>query len=122
MVACSLGKLLRRYILADISLFIQYKMFINSSFKFLNIQRYISCIVSYIILYIWPYPIDQGFSNFWCYGGHEEIDHNLRSTTINFINAVIASLDSCKIRQVSILIRTRIARGALGFRTEQPMQ
>jgi len=26
----------------------------------------------------------QGFSNFWCYGAHEEIDHNLRSPTINF--------------------------------------
>jgi len=23
-----------------------------------------------------------GFSNFWCYGAHEEIDHNLRSPTI----------------------------------------
>jgi len=26
--------------------------------------------------------IEQGFSNFWCYGAHEEIDHNLRSPTI----------------------------------------
>jgi len=33
--------------------------------------------------------LDQGFSNFWCYGDHEEIDHNLRSPTINFINAVM---------------------------------
>jgi len=24
----------------------------------------------------------QGFSNIWCYGAHEEIDHNLRSPTI----------------------------------------
>ena len=62
--------------------------------------------------------LDQGFSNFWCYGAHEEIDHNLRSPTINFINAVIASLDSCKISQVSILISKRIARGALGLHTE----
>ena len=46
----------------------------------------------------------QGFSNFWCYGAHEEIDHNLRSPAINFINAVIASLDSCEISQISILI------------------
>ena len=63
------------------------------------------------------YGLRPGFSNFWCYGAHEEIDHDLRSTTINFINAVIASLDSCKIRQASILIRTRIACGALGFCT-----
>jgi len=28
--------------------------------------------------------LEQGFSNFWCYGAHEEIDHNLRSPTINF--------------------------------------
>jgi len=28
--------------------------------------------------------LDQGFSNFWCYGAHEEIDHNLRSPTRNF--------------------------------------
>jgi len=28
--------------------------------------------------------VGQGFSNFWCYGAHEEIDHNLRSLTINF--------------------------------------
>ena len=28
--------------------------------------------------------VKQGFSNFWCYGAHEEIDHNLRSPTINF--------------------------------------
>jgi len=28
--------------------------------------------------------VDQGFSNFWCYGAYEEIDHNLRSPTINF--------------------------------------
>jgi len=62
--------------------------------------------------------IEQGFSNVWCHGTHEEIDHNLRSPTINFINAVIASLDSCKISQVSILISKRIARGALGLRTE----
>jgi len=27
--------------------------------------------------------LDQGFSYFWCYGAHEEIDHNLRSPTIN---------------------------------------
>jgi len=26
----------------------------------------------------------QEFSNFWCCGAHEEIDHNLRSPTINF--------------------------------------
>jgi len=26
----------------------------------------------------------QGFSIFWFYGAHEEIDHNLRSPTINF--------------------------------------
>jgi len=60
----------------------------------------------------------QGFSNFWSYGTHEEIDHNLRSPTINFVNAVIASLDSCKISQVSILMSKRIARGALGLPTE----
>ena len=36
----------------------------------------------------------------------------------NFINTVIASLDSFKISQVSILINKRIARGALGLRTE----
>jgi len=30
------------------------------------------------------FNLDQGFSNFWCYGAHEEIDHNLRSPTINF--------------------------------------
>jgi len=30
------------------------------------------------------YLLAQGFSNFWCYGAHEEIDHNLRSLTINF--------------------------------------
>jgi len=46
----------------------------------------------------------QGFSNFWSYGAHEEIDLNLRSPTINFINVVIACLDSCKIIQVSILM------------------
>jgi len=28
--------------------------------------------------------LHQGFSNFWCYGAHEEIDHNLRSPTKNF--------------------------------------
>jgi len=28
--------------------------------------------------------LDQGCSNFWCYGAHEEIDHNLPSPTINF--------------------------------------
>jgi len=28
--------------------------------------------------------LDQGYSNFWCYGAHEEIDHNLWSPTINF--------------------------------------
>jgi len=47
--------------------------------------------------------LGQGFSNFWCCGAHEEIDHYLRSPTRNFINAVIASFDSCKIIQVSIL-------------------
>jgi len=26
--------------------------------------------------------LDQGFSNFWCYGAHEEMDRNLRSPTI----------------------------------------
>jgi len=36
----------------------------------------------------------------------------------NVINAVIASLDSCKSSQVSILISKRIARGALVLRTE----
>jgi len=30
------------------------------------------------------HDLDQGFSNFWCYGAHEEIDHNLWSPTINF--------------------------------------
>jgi len=30
--------------------------------------------------------LEQGFSNFWCYGAHEEIDHNLRSPTINSKN------------------------------------
>jgi len=29
------------------------------------------------------YELVQGFSNFWCYGAHEEIDHSLRSPTIN---------------------------------------
>jgi len=62
--------------------------------------------------------LDQGFLNFWCYGAHEEIDHNLRSPTISFINAVIASLDSCKLSQVSILISKQIARRAPGLRTE----
>jgi len=28
--------------------------------------------------------LGQGFSNFWSYGAHEEIDHNFRSPTINF--------------------------------------
>ena len=28
--------------------------------------------------------VKQGFSIFWFYGAHEEIDHNLRSPTINF--------------------------------------
>jgi len=64
--------------------------------------------------------VAQGFSNFWCYGAHGEIDHNLRSPTINFINAVIASLDNCKISQVSILISKRIARGALRFLSQSP--
>ena len=45
----------------------------------------------------------QGFSNFWSYEAHEEIDHNLRSPTIKY---------------VSILISKRIARRALGLRTE----
>jgi len=64
--------------------------------------------------------VQQGFSNFWCYGAHEEIDHNLRSPRINFINAVIASLDSCKISQVSILISKRIAHGAPRFLSRNP--
>jgi len=59
--------------------------------------------------------LEQWFSNFWCHGAHEEIDHNLRSPTINFINAVIASLDSYKISQVSIIISKRIARGVPRF-------
>jgi len=59
--------------------------------------------------------LEQGFSNFWCYGSHEKIDYNLRSPTRNFINAVIASLDSLKISQVSILISKRIARGVPRF-------
>ena len=65
-------------------------------------------------------PLRQGFSKFWCYGAHEEIDHNLRSPTINFINAVIASLDSCEISLVSILISKRIARGAPRFLSRSP--
>ena len=65
-------------------------------------------------------PVEQGISNFWCYGAHEEIDHNLRSPTINFINAVIASLDSCKISQLSILISKGIARGAPRFLSRSP--
>jgi len=65
--------------------------------------------------------LGQGFSNFWCYGAHEEIDHNLRRPTINFINAVIASLDSCKISQLSILISKRIARGAPRFLSRSPV-
>jgi len=40
------------------------------------------------------FTLEQGFSNIWCYGAHEEIDHNLQSPTINFINAVIVSLGS----------------------------
>ena len=28
--------------------------------------------------------VNQGFSNFWCYGAREEIDHYLRSPAINF--------------------------------------
>jgi len=59
-------------------------------------------------------PLNHGFSNVWC-GAHEEIDHNLPSPTINFINAVIAFLDSCKISQVSILISKQIAREAPRF-------
>ena len=27
--------------------------------------------------------VEQGFSNFYCYGAHEEVDHYLRSPTIN---------------------------------------
>jgi len=65
-------------------------------------------------------PVEQGFSNLWCYGAHEEIDHNLRSPTINFITAVIASLDSCKISQVSILLSKQIARGAPRFLSRSP--
>ena len=71
-------------------------------------------------------PLRQGFSNFWCYRAHEQIDHNLRSPTIstlllsNCINPVIASLDSCKISQVSILISKWIARGALRFLSRSP--
>jgi len=61
------------------------------------------------------YHLGQGFSNFWYYGAHEEIKHNLRSPTINFINAIIASLDSCKMSQVSILISKQIARRAPRF-------
>ena len=93
--------------------------------------------------------LDQGVSNLWCYGAHEEIDHNLRSPTINSKNknkknmllltidvleqigsalfndsdvfaAVIASLDSCKISQVSILISKRIARRAPRFLSRSP--
>jgi len=31
-----------------------------------------------------PRRLRQGFSKFWCYGAHEEIDHNFRSPTIDF--------------------------------------
>jgi len=64
--------------------------------------------------------LDQGSSNFWFYGAYEEMDHNLRSPTINCINAVIASLDSCKISQDIILISKRIARGAPRFLSRSP--
>jgi len=67
-----------------------------------------------LLSYLVSNALDQGFSNFWFYGAHEEIDHNLRSPTINFY-AVIAAYDSCKISQVSILIRKRTARGDAKF-------
>jgi len=88
--------------------------FITLSFLF----TWLLMMVGYWKLYCRVGKLDQGCSNFWCYGAHEEIDHNLRSPTINFISAVIASLDSCKISQVNILISKRIARRALGLRTE----
>ena len=44
--------------------------------------------------------------------------HILTLPLSNFINAVIASLNSCKISQVSILISKGVARGALGLRTD----
>ena len=61
-----------------------------------------------------------GVLKLWCCGAHKEIDHYLRSPTINFISAVIASLDSCKIIQVSILISKRIDRGAPKFLSRSP--
>jgi len=52
------------------------------------------------LIQIVVYAVMQGFSNFWCYGAHDEIDHDLRSPTI---------------KQKK---NKRIARGALGLRTE----
>ena len=50
--------------------------------------------------------LEQGFSKFWCYGAHEEIDHNLRSPTINSKN---------KNKKNTLLLSQRIARGASRF-------
>ena len=30
--------------------------------------------------------LHQGFSNFWCYGAHNKVDHYLQTLTINFSN------------------------------------
>jgi len=49
--------------------------------------------------------LHQGFSNFWCYGAHEENDHDLRSPTINFIKNILSK---------------RIARGAPRFLSRSP--
>ena len=75
------------------------------------------CVTWKTILFVWSIKPRAGVLR--CYGAHEEIVHNLRSPTINF-NAVIASLDSWKISQVSILISKRIARGAPRFLSRSP--
>jgi len=41
------------------------------------------CVQSDSKLFQFQGALGQGFSNFWCYGAHEEIDHNLRSPTRN---------------------------------------
>jgi len=107
----------------DWSSHVQYikSKLVRASYLFYKIRNVVSADIFKMLYFSLVHcHLKQGFSNFWCCGAHEEIDHNLRSPTINFINAVIASLDSCKSIQVSILISKRIDRGAPKFLSRSP--
>ena len=54
-----------------------WRLFIDSS------KRSLKCVLLHNGNQYGSIPIGQGFSKFYCYGAHEEVDHYLRSPTIN---------------------------------------